>query len=151
VPRVIAVVSPVTQVPVIAVVDDDPSVRRSLRRLVESAGYTVHAFASAGAFLGALSDSHPACLVLDVHLDGMDGFALQARLVEIGVGVPIIFITAYDNAPTRARIERSGAAGHLWKPFDAAALLGLIHRVVRGLAEGPTGSPGTVGQARARR
>lgn len=118
-------------VPVIAIVDDDPSVRRSLYRLVESAGYRAHAFASAGAFLDSLSSARPACLVLDVHLDGMNGFDLQARLAEVGTEVPIIFITAHDDAGTRTRIERSGAAGHLWKPFDDAALLDLIHRAVK--------------------
>jgi FixJ family two-component response regulator len=142
---VVAEGSPVKHVPVIAVVDDDPSVRRSLRHLIESGGYRVHAFASAEAFLDALSGSRPACLVLDVHLDGMNGFDLQARLGEAGAVVPIIFITAHDDAATRARIERSGAAGHLWKPFDAAGLLGLIRRVVGGLDEGAIGRPGPIG------
>lgn len=124
-------------VPVIAIVDDDPSVRRSLHRLVESAGYRGRTFATAGAFLDSLSGGRPACLVLDVHLDGMNGFELQTRLVEARAEVPIIFITAHDDAGTRARIDRSGAAGHLWKPFDDAALLGLIRRVVRGLDGDP--------------
>lgn len=118
-------------VPVIAIVDDDPSVRRSLHRLVESAGYRGHTFASAGAFLDSLSRSRPACLVLDVHLDGMNGFDLQTRLVQARAEVPIIFITAHDDAGTRARLERSGAAGHLWKPFDDGALLDLIRRAVK--------------------
>lgn len=120
-------------VPVIAIVDDDPSVRRSLHRLVESAGYRGDTFASAGAFLDSLSRSLPACLVLDVHLDGMNGFELQTRLVQARAEVPIIFITAHDDAGTRARLERSGAAGHLWKPFDDDALLALIRRAVKDL------------------
>lgn len=132
------------QGPLIAIVDDDPSVRRSLHRLVESAGYRVLTFASAGAFLDSLPGGSPACLVLDVYLDGTSGFDLQARLVEAGAAVPIIFITAHDDAATRARIERSGAAGHLWKPFDDGDLLGLIRRVVGRLDEGPAGRPGAV-------
>jgi FixJ family two-component response regulator len=134
----------VIHVPVIAIVDDDPSVRRSLHRLVQSAGYRVQTFASAGAFLESLSASRPACLVLDVHLDGMNGLELQERLAGVGTAVPIIFITAHDDVATRARIERSGAAGHLWKPFDDTALLDLILRVMGGLDEGPIGSPGAV-------
>lgn len=118
--------------PVIAIVDDDPSVRRSLHRLLESAGYRGHTFASAEAFLDSLSRSRPACLVLDVHLDGMNGFELQTCLMEAGAEVPIIFITAHDDAGTRARMEQSGAAGHLRKPFDDAALLDLIRRAVTG-------------------
>jgi FixJ family two-component response regulator len=142
---VISEVFLVIHVPVIAIVDDDPSVRRSLHRLVESAGYRGQSFASAGAFLDSLSGSRPACLVLDIYLDGMNGFDLQERLAAGGAGVPIIFITAHDDAATRARVARSGAAGHLWKPFDDAALLDLIRGAVGGLDEGPIGGPGTVG------
>jgi FixJ family two-component response regulator len=117
-------------VPVIAIVDDDRSVRRSLHRLLGSAGYTVASFASAAEFLDALPRTQTACLVLDVHLDGMSGFDLQDRLVADGARVPIIFITAHDDAPTRERIERSGAAGHLWKPLDGEALLDAVGRAV---------------------
>jgi FixJ family two-component response regulator len=121
----------VTNAPVITIVDDDPSVRRALRRLVRSGGYTVHTFASAREFLDWLPRGRTACLVLDIHLDGMSGFDLQERLAADGVGVPVIFITAHDDAPTRERIERSGAAGHLWKPLDEQALLDAIRRAIR--------------------
>ncbi len=112
---------------VIAIVDDDASVRRSLERLVRSAGYTVETFASAREFLDWLSRGQAACLVVDVHMNGMSGFDLQERLA-----VPIIFITAHDDAVTRHRIEKSGAAGHLWKPFDGEAVLDAIGRAVGG-------------------
>jgi FixJ family two-component response regulator len=112
-------------VPVIAIVDDDASVRRSLHRLVKSAGYAVETFASAGEFLAWLPRGRAACLVLDVHMDEMSGFELQQRLA-----VPVVFITAHDDAPTRVRIEKSGAVGHLWKPFDEAALLDVIRRAI---------------------
>lgn len=120
----------VTRVPVIAIVDDDSSVRRSLHRLLQSVGYTVATFASAGEYLDSLSRRRPDCLVLDIHLSGMSGFELQERLVADGAGVPIIFITAHDDASTREGIERSGAAGHLWKPFDDQALLDAIRKAI---------------------
>jgi FixJ family two-component response regulator len=116
----------VKAVPVIAIVDDDASVRRSLHRVVEAAGYTVATFASGREFLEWLPTSQAACLVLDVHMDEMSGFDLQERLA-----VPIIFVTSHDDdASTRARIEKSGAAGHLWKPFDEQAVLSAIRRAV---------------------
>ena len=114
---------------VISIVDDDLSVRRALRRLVGSAGYLVETFASAQEFLGSARWAAIGCLVLDVHMDGMSGFELQERLVADHRGIPIIFITAHDDARTRERIRTSGAAGYLGKPFDPQALLDAIHRV----------------------
>ena len=123
-----------TDLPVIAIVDDDPSVRRSLHRLVQSAGYAVETFGSAREFLEWLSNGQAACLVLDIHMNEMSGFELQERLA-----VPIVFITSHDDAVTRARIEKSGAAGHLWKPFDEQAVLSAIRRAV-GVDHEPTGT-----------
>ena len=113
--------------PVIAIVDDDASIRRALLRVVDSAGYKGEAFASAREFLGWLSHNQAACLVLDVHMDEMNGFELQKRLA-----VPIVFITAHDDGPTLARLEKSGAAGHLRKPFNAATVLETIRQAVLG-------------------
>jgi FixJ family two-component response regulator len=120
----------VTSARVIAIVDDDPSVRRALRRLVQTAGYVAQTFASARQFLDWLPRGRAGCLVLDIHLDGMSGFDLQERLVADGAGVPVIFITADDDTPTRERIEKSGAVAHLWKPVDDRALLGAIGRAL---------------------
>jgi FixJ family two-component response regulator len=120
----------VTNTPVIAIVDDDPSVRRALHRLVRLAGYVVRTFASADEFLDALPQGRPACLVLDIHLDGMSGFALQERLAADRVGLPVIFITAHDDVSTRERIHASGAAGYLWKPVDERALLDMIQQAI---------------------
>jgi len=122
----------VTQAPIIAIVDDDASVRRALQRLVESAGYTVQTFASAREFLAWLPQGQAACLVLDVHMDGMSGLDLQQRLA-----VPVIFITAHDDALTLARIKRARAAGHLRKPIDEQAVLTAIGKAVDGLDQGP--------------
>src|SRR3982750_1220628 len=96
-------------VPIIAIVDDDASVRRSLLRVVESAGYKAETFASAREFLAWLPHGQAACLVLDVHMDELSGFDLYDRLK-----VPIVFI-----------------AGHLRKPFDRTAVLDTIRRAVR--------------------
>jgi FixJ family two-component response regulator len=123
--------------PIIAIVDDDPSVRRALQRLVESAGYTVRTFASAREFLDWLPQGQAACLVLDVHMDGMSGLDLQQRLA-----VPVIFITAHDDALTVERIKRARAAGHLRKPIDAQAVLNAIQQAVDGQARGPVGAAG---------
>ena len=113
-------------VPTIAIVDDDASIRRALLRVVESAGYKGETFASGREFLDWLSLNQAACLVLDVQMAEMNGFQLQERLA-----VPVVFMTAHDDGPTLARIEKSGAAGHVRKPFDAATVLETIRRAVR--------------------
>ena len=113
----------------IAIVDDDPSVLRALHRLIQSNGYTVESFASARDFLDALIRCRPACLVLDVHLNG-SGFELQERLAADGMKTPIIFITAHGDDSTRRRVEQSGAVAHLWKPVDKQALLRALHRAI---------------------
>ena len=115
-------------VPIIAIVDDDASVRRSLLRVVESAGYKAKTFASARDFLAWLPHGQAACLVLDVHMDELSGFDLYDRLK-----VPVVFITGHDDAPTLARIESSNAAGHLRKPFDRMTVLDTIQRAVQAL------------------
>jgi len=116
----------VNDVPLIAIVDDDASVRRSLVRVVQSAGYAVEDFASAREFIHWLPQGRAACLVLDVHMSDMSGFDLQDRLA-----VPVIFITAHDDVGTRDRIAKSGAVGHLQKPFDGRVMLDAIHRAIQ--------------------
>jgi FixJ family two-component response regulator len=111
--------------PIIAIVDDDASVRRSHLRVVQSAGYSGEAFASAREFIAWLAHGQAACLVLDVHMDEMSGFDLYERLQ-----VPTVFITAHDDVATLEQIAASGAAGHLRKPFDGPTVLDTIRRVV---------------------
>jgi FixJ family two-component response regulator len=122
--------------PMISIVDDDRSVRRALRRLVQSEGYLVETFASGPEFLRSGPLARTACLVLDIYLEGMTGFELLEQLAADDVAIPIIFMTAHDDAATRERIRRSGAAGYLGKPFDGQALLDAIQRVV-----GPGAAP----------
>src|SRR5258705_7275797 len=117
----------VTDQAIVAVVDDDASVRRSLHRLLRSAGYAVETFASGVEFLEWLRHGRAACLVLDIQMDAMSGLELQARLA-----VPVVFITSHDDTVTRARITMANAAGHLWKPFDEEAVLTVVSRAVGG-------------------
>jgi FixJ family two-component response regulator len=132
---------PSPTVPLISIVDDDRSVRRALRRLVQAAGYSVETFASGLEFLDSRPSGRIACLVLDVHLDGMSGFDVHARLVAAGAVIPTIFITAHDDAPTRERVRHASAAAYLPKPFDKRALLDAIASAVDGgpRSTSPTG------------
>lgn len=124
--------------PLISIVDDNLSVCRALRRLVQSVGYTVETFASAREFLDSSPLGRTACLVLDIHMDGMSGFELSEQLAEDRTAIPIIFITAHDDTLTRERVRRAGVAGYLPKPFDEQALLAAIARAVNG---GPRSTP----------
>ena len=110
----------------ISVVDDDESVRRSTRLLVESFGYRAAVFESAEGFLrfGQLQDT--SCLVLDVQMPGMDGLELQTQLAAEGCGIPVIFITAHDDQESRRRALRAGAVAFLDKPFTDQQLLQAI-------------------------
>jgi FixJ family two-component response regulator len=112
--------------PVVAVVDDDDSVRDSLGSLFRSVGFAAHEFASAAAFLQ--SDDLPGadCVILDVRMPGMDGLELQRRLVASHPDVPVIFMTAHDDARTRSQALSGGAVGYLIKPFSEEALLGAV-------------------------
>jgi FixJ family two-component response regulator len=116
--------------PVIAVIDDDASVRRALQRLLQSAAFTVETFATAREFLDGAYWAQAACLVLDVHLPGMSGLQLQEYLAASGIAIPIVFITAYDDEPTRERVNRAGAVGYLRKPFDQGTLIYAITRAI---------------------
>ena len=122
-----------SEAPIIAIVDDDASVRRSLLRVVESAGYKAETFASGREFLTWLPHGQAACLVLDVHMDELSGFDLYDRLK-----VPVVFVTGHDDAATLARIHGSSAAGHLRKPFDRLTVLDTIHRAIRALPVRPS-------------
>jgi len=113
------------------VVDDDLSVRRALHRLIRSAGFSVETFATAREFLDSVPRSGTGCLVLDIHLGGISGFEVQERLAAQGVRIPVIVITAHDDATTRARVESLGAVAYVPKPFDDRVLLEAIQRAVR--------------------
>jgi FixJ family two-component response regulator len=117
--------------PVICVVDDDDSLLRALRRLLDATGFRVETFSSAEAFLGSRHRGGGAdCLVLDVHLGGLSGLDLQEQLATSGVRMPVIIITAHDDQPTRERARRAGAVEYLRKPFDDDSLIAAIHRAI---------------------
>lgn len=108
------------------IIDDDESVLRALRRLIGSAGFKVVTVATAEEFLHAADQAAPACLILDVHLPGMGGLDLQARLAADGLDVPIVFISAGIDDATRERARKAGAIAYLQKPFEDQALLDAV-------------------------
>jgi FixJ family two-component response regulator len=114
----------------ICVVDDDPSICKALTRLVRSLGFSVSSFSSGEAFLEASPGVAADCLVLDVHLSGMSGFELQSHLTALKISVPVIFITAHDDAATRDRALNCGAIAYLHKPFEEMALIEAIQTAI---------------------
>src|SRR5437667_714647 len=112
--------------PVVFVVDDDPSVRRSTERLLRLAGLKVQTYSSAREFLGAYRPEGPACLVLDVRMPGLSGMDLQHELSQSGVYIPIIFITAHGDIPMSVRAMKAGAVEFLTKPFRRRSLLDAV-------------------------
>jgi len=116
--------------PLVFIVDDDPSVRKSLTRLVKAAGYTVEAFASAREFLAREQYTGPCCLVLDVRMPGLTGLDLQEALAGAGRRMSIVFITGHGDVSTSVRAMKSGAIDFLTKPVDAKDLLKAIQRCV---------------------
>jgi FixJ family two-component response regulator len=109
--------------PLIAVVDDDASVRTALRRLLRAAGFAVETFESGDAFLAAAGSGAPDCLVLDLHMPGLNGFDVQRELAVSHHSIPTIIITGKEEPGTADRARAGGAVAFLTKPFDEAALL----------------------------
>ena len=111
----------------IYIVDDDESVCRALKTLLMTYDFKVKTFNSAKSFFDAVPNDEPGCLVLDIHMPGLDGWATQRKIIESGSKRPVIFISAekLDNAADRAL--KAGALGFLQKPFDAQTLVDLIN------------------------
>jgi FixJ family two-component response regulator len=119
-----------TIAPMVFLVDDNPSVRKGLARLIGSAGYAVEAFASAREFLAHDRPSGPCCLVLDVRMPGLDGLELQKALAAGGRRMSIVFITGHADVPMSVKAMKGGAVDLLTKPVDAEDLLEAIERAV---------------------
>jgi FixJ family two-component response regulator len=124
--------------PLIAFVDDEESIRKALTRLMRSAGLESETFDSGAAFLKSIDTRLPDCVVLDLHMPQMNGFAVQAHLAKVRAAVPVIIITGHDSPNDRDRAMASGASAFLRKPVNDRALLDAISAAVGG-ANGTNG------------
>jgi len=115
---------------IVYVVDDDEAVRESLSLLLEEHGLTVRGFASCEAFLDAFDGQEESCLILDLHLPGMDGLSLLRHLASVPVRLVAIAITGRMDTATAAAVRAAGAAALLEKPFERAELLETIARAM---------------------
>jgi FixJ family two-component response regulator len=121
----------VSKPPVIAVVDDDGSVRAATCNLVRSLGYIVHAFASAEEFLRSPHLNETSCVIADVQMPAMSGLELQSYLISKGYGLPFIFITAFSVETARVSAMKAGAVAFLIKPFAGEALIDCLDAALR--------------------
>jgi FixJ family two-component response regulator len=119
-----------SQVPIVYVIDDDPSVARALERLFRVARFRLASFATARAFLDQQSLESPSCLVLDVQLPDLNGLDLQRDLKDRGWTLPIVFITGHGNVPMAVQALRAGAVHFLPKPFDNQELLAAVRQAL---------------------
>lgn len=116
--------------PIVAIVDDDPSVREGLHSLIRSAGWRAETFASAQEFLERRGSEAPSCLVLDLQLPGASGLELQKRMTESELEIPIVFLTGHGNIPASVQAMKAGAIEFLTKPVDEADLLRAIREAI---------------------
>ncbi|MCU1337017.1 MAG: nodW [Bryobacterales bacterium] len=115
---------------IVYVVDDDPATRDALSSLIRSVGFQVATFGSADEFLETDFRDTPGCLVLDIRLPGLSGIDLQRRLTEMGVDLPIIFITGHGDIPLAVQVMKAGAVELLTKPVRDEDLLDAIHQAL---------------------
>jgi FixJ family two-component response regulator len=115
---------------IVAVVEDDPSMRRSIERLLTVLGCKVEGFSSAEALLERGHLDQLGCLVLDIHLPGMSGFELRDRMTETGSSLPTIFITAIEDDDVEAAAVRLGCVAYLHKPFSPDLLVSAVNRAL---------------------
>jgi FixJ family two-component response regulator len=120
-----------TGVPLIAIVDDDDSLRNSLDNLIRSVGFRAQGFPSAEALLSSNQLHETACLILDVRLPGMNGLELQRRIGAAKWRIPIIFITSHADGDAQARALEAGAVDYLFKPFREEQLLDAIDAALK--------------------
>ncbi len=120
----------------IAIVDDDASVRDATKHLIRSLGYAAVTFASAEEYLRSDCIEATSCLITDLRMPGMSGIELQERLIADGRRIPMIFMTAFFDESTRHRALRAGAFGFLNKPFEETRLISCLGKALRGDATG---------------
>lgn len=117
--------------PVIAVLDDEPKMRKALHRLLTSHGLRVNAYESGSEFFCAQS-THPAdCLILDLHIPEVSGFAVLAAFDALHIKTPVIVLTGHDEPDASKRVRALGASAYLTKPVDESALLEAIQSALR--------------------
>ncbi|NYT41432.1 response regulator transcription factor [Sphingomonas sp. R-74633] len=116
--------------PLVAIVDDDVSIREALEPLLELSGWRVRSFEYATAFLDWTAPEGPGCLLLDVSLPDLNGLDLQARIADERPEMPIIFLTGYGDVPMTVRAMKAGAVEFLTKPFDDEVLLAAVERAI---------------------
>ena len=117
--------------------DDDPSVRSALARLLRAEGIAHVAVGSAREYLEQCVENEPACVILDVHLGGMSGFELHDRLLEMNSRVAVIYMTARREISSRELERRVGPEGYLRKPFDTDVMLSMVRRALSRADETP--------------
>jgi len=115
----------------VAIVDDDNSVRSALQDLMAAVGFSAQSFGSAEEFLASGAPCKAACLITDIRMPGMSGLELQAKLKAEQCNIPIIFITAHGDSKMRMQAMRGGAVEFLTKPFDDEVLLETVRAAVR--------------------
>jgi RNA polymerase sigma factor (sigma-70 family) len=115
---------------IVFVIDDDPSMRDAIESLIRSVGMHVQTFASAQEFMASTRPDAPACLVLDVRMPGLSGLDLQRELLNVGIRIPIIFITGHGDIPMSVRAMKAGAVEFLTKPFRDQDLLDAISQAL---------------------
>jgi len=120
----------ITPSPVIFVIDDDESVRKSLKRLLRSADYDSELFGSASDFLARSPHSGPSCVIVDVQMPGLNGIDFQEALIQRRREEQLIFITGHGDVPMCARVMKAGAVDFLPKPFKSRDLLGCVERAL---------------------
>jgi len=116
--------------PVVFIVDDDVSVRRSLERLMQSVGLAAKSFASAAPFLESGCGEETGCLVLDVRMPELSGLELQEKMARANILLPVIFISGHGTVPMSVRAMKAGALDFLQKPFDEQDLLEAVYRAI---------------------
>src|SRR5687768_3709172 len=114
----------------VLVVDDDPAIRRSVSRLIRSAGYSVKTFASPIEFLNTELPDEPSCVLLDMCMDGMTGLEVQDQLRQRDRHVPVVFLSAHGTIPTAAASFKHGAEDFLEKPVRAKELLAAVNHAI---------------------
>lgn len=121
----------------VAVVDDDPSVRNALRRILNVQNMHVEGFASGEQFLAALPDNPPDCVVLDLHMPGLSGLEVQHRISDSEWHLPVVMVTGHHEPGLRRRCLSAGAAVYLRKPVDGQILREAIDEAIAGRREDP--------------